>query len=337
MLILRTAVVSLVVPNASTDVRGVFCCLVKFFASVEAAKAWLALHPGAQVLPVTEAYQVGKEIVRRQWVPVGRRTLKLCRQDVRFVHRPTLVGGRWDHGRSVGSFGAPFLQPESYGKVRRCRKDALRARPIAHRQRHLSDPPVGDLGVTSTTACDGHGWTARRRAALTIVKRHSRSARRSKRSGGTRCVAAGRLRTWFSRSQVVSPPSRPRMRPSRSPTKNLEGRGRFGADWGNTKRIPPRAGAHSFNKGTRRPCLNERIDQTTGVSARFQHLPKAAGIARSSLTMRDPLGHRPPCSFPRFSNIQRCIAPACEALADAVVSLQICWGLLAGMPKQVVR
>jgi len=61
------AVVSLVVPKASPDVRGVFCCLVKFFASAEAAKEWLALHPDAQVLPVTEAYQVGKEIVRRQW------------------------------------------------------------------------------------------------------------------------------------------------------------------------------------------------------------------------------------------------------------------------------
>ena len=61
------AVVSLVAPKASTDLRGVFCCLVKFFASAEAAKEWLALHPGAQVLQVTEAYQVGKEIVRRQW------------------------------------------------------------------------------------------------------------------------------------------------------------------------------------------------------------------------------------------------------------------------------
>ena len=61
------AVVSLVVPKASPDVRGVFCCLVRFFASADAAKDWLALHPGAQVLPVTEAYQVGKEILRRQW------------------------------------------------------------------------------------------------------------------------------------------------------------------------------------------------------------------------------------------------------------------------------
>lgn len=53
--------VSLVVPQRSSDIRTSFCNLVHFFVSVDAAKDWLAANPGAQVLPVRDAYEVGKE------------------------------------------------------------------------------------------------------------------------------------------------------------------------------------------------------------------------------------------------------------------------------------
>lgn len=53
--------VSLVVPERSSDVRTNFCNLVHFFVTLDIAKDWLAAHPGAQVLPVRDAYEVGKE------------------------------------------------------------------------------------------------------------------------------------------------------------------------------------------------------------------------------------------------------------------------------------
>jgi alkylmercury lyase len=41
----------------------VFCGYVNFFRSPDAASAWLAQHPGATILPVAEAYQVGRYLV----------------------------------------------------------------------------------------------------------------------------------------------------------------------------------------------------------------------------------------------------------------------------------
>ena len=64
------AVVSVVAPEASPDVRRVFCDYVNFFSSDEAAADWLAEHPGATTLPVAEAYQLGRrltESVFRHW------------------------------------------------------------------------------------------------------------------------------------------------------------------------------------------------------------------------------------------------------------------------------
>ncbi len=69
------AVVSLVAPEASPDVRRVFCDYVNFFHSAEAAAGWLAEHPGATTLPVAEAYQLGRrltESVFRHWASPGR-------------------------------------------------------------------------------------------------------------------------------------------------------------------------------------------------------------------------------------------------------------------------
>lgn len=54
------AVVSLVTPEASADIRRVFCDYAHFFGSPQAASAWLDQHPRATILPVGDAYQVGK-------------------------------------------------------------------------------------------------------------------------------------------------------------------------------------------------------------------------------------------------------------------------------------
>ena len=56
------AVVSVVTPQASPDVRRAFCDYINFFRSPEAAAKWLGEHPGATILPVAEAYQLGHRL-----------------------------------------------------------------------------------------------------------------------------------------------------------------------------------------------------------------------------------------------------------------------------------
>jgi alkylmercury lyase len=61
------AVVSLVIPEtaaACCDIRGAFCNDVHFFASSEAAAAWLADHPTALILPVADGYTLGIMAIR---------------------------------------------------------------------------------------------------------------------------------------------------------------------------------------------------------------------------------------------------------------------------------
>lgn len=60
-----TAVVSVVTPDASTSVRASFCNQVHFFTSTDAAKDWLTEHPDATVLPVADAYEVGRPIIEQ--------------------------------------------------------------------------------------------------------------------------------------------------------------------------------------------------------------------------------------------------------------------------------
>ncbi|MEO3936875.1 organomercurial lyase MerB [Dermatophilaceae bacterium Soc4.6] len=60
----EAAVVSLVDPEDLTSVRSAFCNQVHFFASAEAAQAWLDKHPGAAVLPVAEAYQLARPLAK---------------------------------------------------------------------------------------------------------------------------------------------------------------------------------------------------------------------------------------------------------------------------------
>lgn len=57
-----TAVVSVLIPDAPASIRSVFCNHVHFFADPAAAQPWLAEHPDATVLPVAEAYQLGKPL-----------------------------------------------------------------------------------------------------------------------------------------------------------------------------------------------------------------------------------------------------------------------------------
>jgi alkylmercury lyase len=59
------AVVSLVLPHGSPDVRGSFCVHVNFFASAAAAQTWLSAHPGATVARVEDAFRLGQELSRR--------------------------------------------------------------------------------------------------------------------------------------------------------------------------------------------------------------------------------------------------------------------------------
>lgn len=60
-----TAVVSLVNPEQITSIRSSFCNQVHFFASAEDAGGWLAEHPGAEVVPVAEAYRIGADLAAR--------------------------------------------------------------------------------------------------------------------------------------------------------------------------------------------------------------------------------------------------------------------------------
>lgn len=59
-----TAVVSVVVPDACGSVRSAFCNQVHFFASPQAAREWLVEHPGAEVLPVGEAFDLGRRLAQ---------------------------------------------------------------------------------------------------------------------------------------------------------------------------------------------------------------------------------------------------------------------------------
>ncbi|MDA8319161.1 MAG: organomercurial lyase MerB [Actinomycetota bacterium] len=57
-----TAVVSIVAPETPASIRAAFCNQVHFFATPDAAKDWLDQHPGATVLPVADAYQLGQPL-----------------------------------------------------------------------------------------------------------------------------------------------------------------------------------------------------------------------------------------------------------------------------------
>lgn len=57
-----SAAVSLVMPEASADIRGSFCCQVHFFASTDAARAWAQSRTGIEIVTVEEAFRLGRLI-----------------------------------------------------------------------------------------------------------------------------------------------------------------------------------------------------------------------------------------------------------------------------------
>lgn len=60
------AVVSLVLPESSCDVRSAFCVHSNFFASAPAAQPWLAEHPAAAVAGVADVFRLGREFAGQQ-------------------------------------------------------------------------------------------------------------------------------------------------------------------------------------------------------------------------------------------------------------------------------
>jgi alkylmercury lyase len=58
------AVVSIVAVSDPRAIRASFCDYVHFFANAGVATDWLAEHPGATVVPVAEAQQVGRPVIQ---------------------------------------------------------------------------------------------------------------------------------------------------------------------------------------------------------------------------------------------------------------------------------
>lgn len=65
------AVVSIVTPGETASIRGAFCNQVHFFAKAGAAGPWLAEHPGASVLPVAEAFELGRPLIAQMAAGAG--------------------------------------------------------------------------------------------------------------------------------------------------------------------------------------------------------------------------------------------------------------------------
>lgn len=68
------AMVSLVQPDASPDLRNTFCCHVHFFASAAVAEKWAAARLKTTLVSVQEAFRLGQELSRRLAYP----TLPSC-------------------------------------------------------------------------------------------------------------------------------------------------------------------------------------------------------------------------------------------------------------------
>jgi len=60
----ESAMVSLVVPGDMASIRGSFCRQVHFFASQDAARAWIGEHPGGSVVSVAEAHRMGLALAK---------------------------------------------------------------------------------------------------------------------------------------------------------------------------------------------------------------------------------------------------------------------------------
>ncbi len=59
------AVVSLLMPGTSPDIRSSFCCHVHFFACASAGETWSSGHAGSEIVSVAEAFRFGRAIARQ--------------------------------------------------------------------------------------------------------------------------------------------------------------------------------------------------------------------------------------------------------------------------------
>jgi alkylmercury lyase len=64
-----TAVVSLVDTEGTMSIRSSFCNQVHYFTSAEDATGWLTAHPDAQVLPVADAFKLGRDVTTGMLAP----------------------------------------------------------------------------------------------------------------------------------------------------------------------------------------------------------------------------------------------------------------------------
>lgn len=58
-----TAVMSLVNAADTPSIRSSFCNQVHYFTSPQDAASWLTEHPGAQTLPVSDAFELGRTVI----------------------------------------------------------------------------------------------------------------------------------------------------------------------------------------------------------------------------------------------------------------------------------
>lgn len=58
-----SAVVSILPRPHSASIRASFCNHIHFFADADAAQPWLAEHPDAAIVPVTDAQEHGRELI----------------------------------------------------------------------------------------------------------------------------------------------------------------------------------------------------------------------------------------------------------------------------------
>jgi alkylmercury lyase len=59
------AVVSIVTPGEVTSIRAAFCHQVHYFPSADDASGWLTDHPDARLLPVADAFTLGRRLAEQ--------------------------------------------------------------------------------------------------------------------------------------------------------------------------------------------------------------------------------------------------------------------------------